>query len=682
MKIVKKQLEIKLMSDMICGTGEGDGISVDISTAFDDLGIPYIPAKRLKGLLRESAKFLVSYGYADESLIDKLFGTGNNKGALRINNALIKDYDKISQDIIALQSFKKSNISQSALSESYSSTRAQTAIDEEGIAKRTSLRKMQAISKSEVPEFYANINIQMEDDDTILGFLEDCAKTLRHIGMNKTRGFGEVRCELKDIGSLEIKDIEFIGSGEQKTVSYKVELIDDIVLSAGSKSSGDFINGTMMQGAFAQIANKYTGFVDVFLRKAIFSDAFVDGCDPVPLSIVQVKNKGDKCFNLADGYVTDDEHQYIPVNGYYQLIDDTLYKHTIRRAVEYHYSTEIDTLFTYRKITKEQVFSGTLTAPADIIETLQELLKKHDDILTLGGSSSAQYAKCKVSLGNEIVPKNVDSEESMIIETLSDIVVRDIYGAVSGNVDQLMSAFKNLLNFNSFKVYTKTITNGGFNSTWKLPIPQYSAFVKGTVIELHGCEIGKKLSEIGKVSDINTGGTGMYRIRPKSSTNEYQLKSQYQQKNPTIAETEETMFARTIESASDATKEKLKQLIFNTLKNHYIKNAVECANTAPSDKLSETAAMRLFTAWRAINQERNVSNVNTQLVNDFQNSIKNEELKNLTEHLINGFSKVALPDIIYADEAKEQHINTLFNEFTKAFLNQIKRNYRKEKRGS
>ena len=49
---MKWVLKIKMQSMLLPGAGGGSAV-VDTETVHDEYGIPYIPARRLKGLLRE-----------------------------------------------------------------------------------------------------------------------------------------------------------------------------------------------------------------------------------------------------------------------------------------------------------------------------------------------------------------------------------------------------------------------------------------------------------------------------------------------------------------------------------------------------------------------------------------------------------------------------------------------------
>ena len=89
----KKELKITLKSDLCVGSGYSYAGIVDSDICYDEVGLPYIPGKRLKGCMREAAELIG----VSEVEIERLFGT---RGADRPNgvffgNAYIEDYDEI-----------------------------------------------------------------------------------------------------------------------------------------------------------------------------------------------------------------------------------------------------------------------------------------------------------------------------------------------------------------------------------------------------------------------------------------------------------------------------------------------------------------------------------------------------------------------------------------------------------
>ena len=49
------KITIKLLSDLCTCSGETYNSDVDMDVVYDENGIPYIPAKRIKGCIREAA---------------------------------------------------------------------------------------------------------------------------------------------------------------------------------------------------------------------------------------------------------------------------------------------------------------------------------------------------------------------------------------------------------------------------------------------------------------------------------------------------------------------------------------------------------------------------------------------------------------------------------------------------
>ena len=53
------KIKIELLSDLCTASGEAHNSLIDSDVTYDEWGIPYIPAKRLKGCIREAALELV-----------------------------------------------------------------------------------------------------------------------------------------------------------------------------------------------------------------------------------------------------------------------------------------------------------------------------------------------------------------------------------------------------------------------------------------------------------------------------------------------------------------------------------------------------------------------------------------------------------------------------------------------
>jgi len=93
-------LKIKLVSPALTASGEGFGAIIDTDIVFDEMGLPYIPAKRIKGCLLDSAREVKEMFEKSEIncplCIKKTFGDAGTKTSapVYISNLYIKDYAK------------------------------------------------------------------------------------------------------------------------------------------------------------------------------------------------------------------------------------------------------------------------------------------------------------------------------------------------------------------------------------------------------------------------------------------------------------------------------------------------------------------------------------------------------------------------------------------------------------
>jgi CRISPR-associated protein Csx10 len=204
-------LEISLESPTIAASGEGWNAVIDTDIVFDDLGLPYIPSKRIKGCLKDAAQDidemfdLAGIDFKKELDINNTFGQpGLLSGAsVYFANLTIEDYENTRQWLNHLMAMQKydSIISPEAVLKTFTDLRWQTAIAD-GVAEKHSLRTARVIRKG--VRFLGNIQIVTElpgkkdiDESKILNTLILACSVCRHMGTSRTRGFGEITCRLK-----------------------------------------------------------------------------------------------------------------------------------------------------------------------------------------------------------------------------------------------------------------------------------------------------------------------------------------------------------------------------------------------------------------------------------------------------------------------------------------------------
>lgn len=66
------KITIKLLSDLCTCSGETYNSVVDMDVVYDENGIPYIPAKRIKGCIREAALEMKEMGFISEAQYENL----------------------------------------------------------------------------------------------------------------------------------------------------------------------------------------------------------------------------------------------------------------------------------------------------------------------------------------------------------------------------------------------------------------------------------------------------------------------------------------------------------------------------------------------------------------------------------------------------------------------------------
>lgn len=209
------RLDIELTSQTLIGSGEGFGAVIDADMVFDDLGIPVIPAKRIKGCLRDAAE--TAFGMLQEvglrfpdapatpttalqehygMLMTQVFGkTGEESGQVYFSNLTIADYVENRQWLQYLLQEYKSILSKESVMALSGEIRQQTAIDPSGIADDHSLRTIRVARQGMV--FHGDLRVA-SDAPEIVDALALACLNLRRIGSKRNRGFGEVTCILRD----------------------------------------------------------------------------------------------------------------------------------------------------------------------------------------------------------------------------------------------------------------------------------------------------------------------------------------------------------------------------------------------------------------------------------------------------------------------------------------------------
>lgn len=180
------QYEIQFYSPWHCGSGLSAGADVDALVVKDKYGIPFVPGKTIKGLLREAVEAYCDFLKIDKQVeIDTVFGKKGEhdvKGEAQQGIAFFSNANLPQQEADAIKNADAQDYLYIQLSS--------TAIDDHGVAKKNSLRRMEAV----VPCTMEGTIYGVEDD--MADIIVKCMGYVKRMGQSRTRGLG--RCDFRE----------------------------------------------------------------------------------------------------------------------------------------------------------------------------------------------------------------------------------------------------------------------------------------------------------------------------------------------------------------------------------------------------------------------------------------------------------------------------------------------------
>lgn len=209
------RLSLELLSDATFGRGDGVTGLVDAEVQHDDLGLPLLSGRTLKGLLGTECADIV---YALErsrpdlakdwrAVADRLFGRSgaalDGQSILRVGTArLPKDLrDALYRDI------RRNQLRPIEVLEMVTALRRQTAMDAWGAPREDTLRTMRVVLRGLV--FYADLDFTTNPTEKDLALLAACVKALRRAGTGRNRGRGRLKAVLLDKDYNPVTDALF-----------------------------------------------------------------------------------------------------------------------------------------------------------------------------------------------------------------------------------------------------------------------------------------------------------------------------------------------------------------------------------------------------------------------------------------------------------------------------------------
>ncbi len=209
-------LQIKLLSDTAPGSGAGEPGGIDRSITFKANGLPVIQGRRLKGCLKEAAQEVCEAftragrpDYLSKQHFDELFGLPGKPGAgwLHLKDAHLKQAAELEPWLAWAAGEAGKVFNPASVEDFYSGLRTQTSISRTtGGPVENTLRVTRLLKRG--LEFRAEVELRRpiyepdrpEVETALLEALKLSCAALRHIGLSRNRGPGEVEVKLYQAG--------------------------------------------------------------------------------------------------------------------------------------------------------------------------------------------------------------------------------------------------------------------------------------------------------------------------------------------------------------------------------------------------------------------------------------------------------------------------------------------------
>lgn len=527
-------LKITLKSDLCTATGEYAPGITNVKTAMEH-GVPYLPAKRVKGCLLNTGMEMRDNGLVEQETLWKLFGkAGGEKGqGVHIGDARLcfippelfgteegweiaeGDYEQFHKEVQSCLATE-----QTYLEKFFTRYRTRTAM-ENGTASKHSLRTMQVVPAKVV--FVSRIDgVLSEKEEEVLQW---CAKGLRHMGLGITRGFGEVRCELERVTSGQnvkgaVQENAYLLQNylqeDEVVLRYEIDINAPVVIGAGER--GECLPAEQVMGALAGMyikkfslganAHKDEDFSRIFLRDGVlFGYNFLKMNNkeyiPCPKAIAKIKEERSKWFNIGD---SSNDLRRKAIHGSIYWENQKLHLATVREEIHFHHARPvnrgighalndraIDTsvptgeFFQYIARSKNQTYAGTWVGKAKDIGKLLECLRDNSYRLRLGKSKTAEYGDCTFRI-KEVRLKSSQSDmsargEKWMLWLMTPMICRDrISGGYALDEKVLKAELEEVLGCRVKrldKIACSYMTYGGYNSRWRLPSAACPALAAG-----------------------------------------------------------------------------------------------------------------------------------------------------------------------------------------------------------
>lgn len=196
-----RTLKIEFHSEWRSGTGRGKGLYVDAEARRDHFGLPMVPGKQLKGLIRHALETGAAWGHWSTEIVTSLCGQGvddehisrfeTSSGKLSVSSArMTSDWTEYFES--TLQGDEADRVEALKIIGQLFRIKRQTKITDRGLAQSKSLRSVEVcVPMTLVAELSGELSAEEEEA------LSKSLKLIKSLGGMTTRGLGRVTVSLQ-----------------------------------------------------------------------------------------------------------------------------------------------------------------------------------------------------------------------------------------------------------------------------------------------------------------------------------------------------------------------------------------------------------------------------------------------------------------------------------------------------
>lgn len=495
-------ISIKLLSDLCCYSGEVYNTTVDTDVVYDDYGLPYIPAKRLKGCIREAALELYEMGLMPH--YNAIFGKeGSDASAFTISNAKLENYDA---KVKELKQFEKTDfVNQQNVLSLYTYLRTQTAVDTNtGTAIENSLRTLRVLKKGLI--FHADVDLKNKD---YFEEFKNAVSMVKHMGVSRTRGLGLVELKVENSLSTSVDHVLFKENElkDENKISYTIHLNSPLICKSAQGNQAkteDYIVGSKVLGLIARSMGNDA--YQKVMNDIVVSNAYVslDGNRSLPgrNSLQKIKNQSyvDGKMEIVDMMYfknDNDKEQRTPANIDYMSDQNEVL--SVEKQISYHHQRPSDKsigratsregqFYQLASICEAQTFKGFIYANRETAKQIMDAVSKLGQV-RMGYGRNSEFGQIDFTLDSVEDARN---KETLIHDAdlllASDVILYNDNGMLVADVNVLKDYLNSYFGVDDIEIESPFLSYnaiGGFNVTWRRKKQIFSALSKSSCMKIH-----------------------------------------------------------------------------------------------------------------------------------------------------------------------------------------------------